>query len=273
MSVVLGARDAASGRRMVQYLNRASANGGTVGVVPNSPLPVPQTAPSSEEGYTGGFSLVDMSETVKEKDEDGNEVEKVIPKLGVVGSLIPKPDIMAPETGYLYFYTPNTLYSIPGVVLDIGEYFSENLNTTSAVLFIFAKFDFSTTGNGTPSIIIVDSESVSKLNTVGTTSHFIIGKCTVMDGQITDIVQIFDGNIVQFYCSYPTIADISGTFLNGAIKTSRVYSPSNYNNLDEVDGVDALLFLTEGALGKSSAVDETLHVTPVVLPVLEANYM
>lgn len=244
---------------------------GTTISLSHAPAP---TGKSSANEYTGGFRLVDMSETVKEKNEQGNEVDKVVPKLGVLGSLTPEPDVMAPaNVGYLYFYTPNTLYSIPGVVLDISEYFSENLNTTSAILFIFAKFDFSTAGNGTPSIIIVDSESVSKLNTVGTASHFIIGKCTVANGQITDIVQIFDGNIVQFYCSYPTIADISGTFLNGAIKTARVYSPSNYNNLDEVDGVDALLFLTEGALGNSSAVDETLHVTPVVLPVLEANYM
>ena len=43
------------------------------------------TGKSSANEYTGGFRLVDMSSSVKETDEYGNEVEKVVPKLGVLG--------------------------------------------------------------------------------------------------------------------------------------------------------------------------------------------
>ena len=56
---------------------------GTTISLSHTPAP---TGKSSANEYTGGFRLVDMSETVKEKDEDGNEVEKVIPKIKIAHS-------------------------------------------------------------------------------------------------------------------------------------------------------------------------------------------
>ena len=55
---------------------------GTTISLSHTPAP---TGKSSANEYTGGFRLVDMSEATTEKDEDGNEVERVIPKLGVLG--------------------------------------------------------------------------------------------------------------------------------------------------------------------------------------------
>ena len=56
---------------------------GTTISLSHTPAP---TSKSSANEYTGGFRLVDMSEAVKEKDENGNEVEKVIPKIKIAHS-------------------------------------------------------------------------------------------------------------------------------------------------------------------------------------------
>lgn len=198
MSVVLGAKDAATGKRMVQYLSRACTQGGKTGVVEKPRLPVPQTTcvGGGESEYTGGFRLVDMSEAVTEKDEDGNEVEKVIPKLGVLG-INPTEDN---ELGTLYYSVGGSVYSSNGFLFDLSN------STTNVELHVYACW-MGSSGK----VITTTKEGFAELSTIYAAHVLVhIGTFKVVDTGITEITQLFYGSEVSFHYLQPYLANIRG---------------------------------------------------------------
>lgn len=192
MSVVLGARDAATGRRYVQYLDRASAQGGRVGAVDKPRLSVPQSNAFGGDGeYTGGFRLVDMSETVKEKDEEGNEVDKVVPKIAVMGVTDPYTTTQY-DNGTLFFSSGNVLTKCKGVTVDLSK------AVKNKPLNVFAYW---TGSAGGIYVALSDDKTATKreLDKLMATMYIIVGTFTVTgDNTVDKIVQLFYNDVADF---------------------------------------------------------------------------
>lgn len=257
MAVILGARDTATGKRMMNYLNRAAANGGTVGVVPKERLSVPQTVygGGSDGEYTGGFRLVDMSETVKETDEEGNETEKLVPKLGVWGVGITDDN----KNGTLYFSMGATVTSIAGIAMDVSDV------TDGAEHYVYAYWTGSA-GN----VLVTKTESISDLAGLGAHMCIPIGSYKVTSTGV-EVKQLFQGVVATFFYRQPYLASITG----GDPVTGYSATLSSYPTPDNPteSTIQGHVFLSECCLGDSSRYDRGCYITvhPVAMQVLEAE--
>lgn len=256
MSVVLGARDAATGRRMVQWLDRASTQGGRVGAVEKPRLAVPQSNAFGDGEYTGGFKLVDMSETVTEKDDKGNEVEKVIPKLGVLG--IDKTEDN--EMGTLYYSVGGIVSSSKGLLFDLSK------ASTNVVLHVYACWN-GTTG----SVITTTKDGFSELSTKYAAHVLVhIGTFKVTSTGVEDIKQLFYGSEVAFHYMQPYLANI-GKGSPGSGYNSTLTAYPTPDNPKESTRSGRVFLSTAALVSANPAPTGFITVYPVSVKVLEGS--
>lgn len=258
MSVVLGARDAATGRRMAQYLDRASTQGGRVGAVEKSRLPVPQFNTFGGDGeYTGGFRLVDMSETTTENGEGEKETEKVIPKLGVLGT-----DVSAESKyGILYFSMGATIYTMSGFVVDLSDV------TSSGEHFIYAYW-IGDSGN----VLVTKDESANEVAGIGSGLYIPIGSYSLDSSGQIEIKQLFRGDIVNFVYRQPFLARVTGGDPVSGFNAT-LYSYPTPDDLRDTESVQGKVFLSECCLDESYSLTANCFITvhPVACQIVEAS--
>ena len=225
---------------------------GTTISLSHAPAP---TGKSSANEYTGGFRLVDMSETVKEEDDKGNEVEKVIPKLGVLGI-----NTEDNEMGMLYYSVGGIISSSKGMLFDLSK------ASTNVVLHVYACWN-GTTG----SVMITTKDGFSELSTKYAAHVLVhIGTFKVTSTGVEDIKQLFYGSEVSFHYMQPYLANIgSGSPGMGYDATLTAYpTPDNPKESTRRGRV----FLSVESVGTSNNTPEGfITVHPVSALVLEGT--
>ncbi len=207
--------------------------------------------------YTGGFRLVDMSETVKEKDEEGNEIEKVIPKLGVLG--------ISGESGgaygTLYYRVGNAIYYTSGQIFDCSDL---PINTRLHILAYWNGISFG--------VITTKKDGLSELTDYGQFVH--IGSYLISDnGTVGSIIQIFNGAEVSFSFNQPFLAVI-GDYTDPSIGLeATLFAYPTPDNLAGEKTFSGTVFLSESCLGVQVLATNGTYITvhPVATRVLEAE--
>lgn len=206
--------------------------------------------------YTGGFRLVDMSETVKETDEEGNETEKLVPKLGVLG-INPTENN---ELGTLYYSVGGSIYSSSGFLFDLSN------ATKNVELHVYACW-MGSSGK----VVTTTKEGFAELSTIYAAHVLVhIGTFKVIDIGITEITQLFYGSEVSFHYLQPYLANIrSGSPGMGYDATLTAYpTPDNPEGSTHVGRV----FVSVESVGTSNQVPRGfLTVHPVSALVLEGT--
>lgn len=202
--------------------------------------------------YTGGFRLVDMSEKVK--DEEGNETEKVVPKLGVLGINVDQLNPM----GTLYYTIGSKIQSSAGVVLDLSE---STIDTTLHILAYWSGVSYGVKATSKASDL---DDIVQKY---GAPAIVQIGVYKVTKNELF-FTQIHYGSSVCFPYLQPMLAKVSitdGADTNGYNAELYTYPLSN-------EFVRGRVFLAESCLGYQQASFNTwMPVLPVSVKAIDAT--